>query len=146
MKLVSTGRDLPTTVQSLTKTVTFTGAAGLGAVGLIPVFDLTGLVVCVKCVAWCTDDLISAGGGSVSLGSVPNVVGLIAATVATTIDTGEMWLTTAPGVGTVSIPAVMTNAVWGSDISMDVTVSAITAGVLNFYLEYFPLSVGAAVI
>ena len=145
MKFQRAGVDDPTQIQKISKTITFTGAAGAGDVGLVTVFTLSGLSYCVKCLIWCTSDLISAGGGSVSLGSTANVVGLIAATTATTIDTGEMWLTNAPGVGTIAVPSVMSNAFWGSTISIDVTVAAVTGGVLNFYLEYIPISAGATV-
>lgn len=145
MKLTRIGTDNPKLTQSITKTIAFTGAAGNGAVGLVTVFTLSGLIYCVKCLVWCTEDLVSAGGGSVSLGSTANVAGLIAVTTATGIDNGEMWLTTAPGVGTVAVPSVMSNAFWGSTISIDVTTGAVTDGTLVFYLEYIPISNGATV-
>ena len=145
MKLTRIGTDNPKLTQSITKTIAFNGTAGNGAVGLVTVFTLSGLIYCVKCLVWCIEDLVSAGGGSVSLGSTANVVGLIAATTATNIDTGEMWLTNAPGVGTIAVPSVMSNAFWGSTISVDVTVGDVTDGTLVFYLEYIPISAGATV-
>lgn len=47
-----------------TKTVTFTGAANLGAVGAVPLFTVSGDVQIGTFAAECTTNLVDAGGGT----------------------------------------------------------------------------------
>src|SRR3989304_3840546 len=44
------------------KTIAFTGAANLGAIGNVPLFTVTGEVVVEKLVPFCTEDLAGATG------------------------------------------------------------------------------------
>ena len=46
------------------KTVTFTGAAGLGAVGAVAVFTTTGRVLVNYYTVYCSTSLVDAGGGA----------------------------------------------------------------------------------
>ena len=69
------------------KTVTFDGASGTGLNEVaVPIFTVTGEVLIVALVPFCTEDLISAGGGTLALGVTGSTSLLIAATTATVID------------------------------------------------------------
>lgn len=132
------------------KLITFTGAAGLGQVGAVPIFTVSGHVAITYIVPLCTVDLVSAGGGSISLGSTSFAASMIAATVATAIDANEFWhfTTPAPGstplfTGTSLSAAGGVNYVTSENVIATVTVGDVTAGAIQFYCYWRPLSSGA---
>lgn len=122
---------------TVTKTVAFTGAAGLGAVGTVSLFTVTGDVV-VNVVGVCTENLASAGGGTLEVGIAGNTAALIAQTTATAIDAGETWVDATPAT-VVSYPSdkVLVN---GTDIIATVATGDITDGTITFYCNFTPLS------
>lgn len=126
------------------KSVALTGAAGNGAVGTVALFTVTGDVV-LNVFATCSVDLVSAGGGTAEVGISGNTAGLIAQTTATTIDVNEVWLDASPA--TIEIlpnaPQIIAN---GQDIIMTVGTGNVTAGSLDFYCLYRPLSTGASIV
>ena len=77
------------------KTITFTGAANLGAIGAVPLFTLTGQAIIDRIVARCTTDLAGATA-TLALGVTGSTSLLIGATTATGIDNGMFWLSTSP--------------------------------------------------
>lgn len=129
--------------------ITFTGAAGLGAVGAVPLFTVTGELIIVYLVPYSVLTPVSAGGGSIALG-VTNSTGLfIGATTATTLATGEFW-TEATGGGTanagVGLPAAGTSAPQLKDVAITSNIIAtvatadVTGGTLRFDIWWMPLS------
>lgn len=130
------------TLQRVSKTVTFTGAAGLGAVGNLPLFTLTGQVLLQAVVPFGVTTLVGAAA-TIALGVAGSTSLLIAATVATTITTGLYWLTTTPIIG-LAVPALLTNVAINASIVGTIAVAAITGGVLRVDVLYLPLSADGA--
>ena len=125
------------------KTITFTGATNLGAVGGAPLFTVTGEVIVVYLVPFCTTNLTeSAGTPTLALGVVGNAAILLGATTATAIDAGKFWLDTSPAeVGAIAIPAALIDIAVTANIQCLVGGSNnISAGVIGFNLYWRPLS------
>lgn len=120
-----------------TKTITFTGAAGLGAIGSVAVGTVTGSILIAAGAVRCTTLLASGGGGTVSMGTTNNVDGLVAVTTATDIDAAEFWQDATPE--TEASPAIVNIAVC-EDIILNVLVGAVTGGVLEIVFYWLPLS------
>lgn len=127
------------------KTVTFTGAAGLGAAGTVALFTVTGKVLVNAIVAHCSTLLQTTGAATVALG-VTNATSLfIAATTATDIDADEFWVDTVPDISGVAIPAAMQNVAISQNIFLTVATADINAGVVTFDIWWQPISDGAMV-
>lgn len=122
------------------KTVTFTGAAGAGAVGTVSLFTVTGDIHCD--LFWkCTSDLVSAGGGSLDVGTV-NQTSLFDSQAATDYDANMIM---SPGNSVASYAAQRDNSrrFWvgfGDDIIATIGTGDITGGVLVFTLFWRPVS------
>ena len=134
-----------TRIRKLVKTVTFTGAAGLGAIGQVPALTFSGISYVVRLIPVCTVDLVSAGAGTVSLGRSNAVTQFLGVTTATAMDAGQYWLGTTPHTIAVGMPAGLKDFVCGTDITIDVLTGNVTAGAIAFYIEYMPISSGAEV-
>lgn len=132
----------PALLRRNSKTLTFTGAANLGAIGDAPLFTTTGEVLVVYLAPFIVTTLAGATA-TIALG-VTNTTGLfIAATTATTLATGEFW-TEATGAGTaesgIPLPAALKDIVLSANILGTVAVAAITSGVLRVDCHWLPLS------
>jgi len=126
------------------KTLTFTGAAGLGATGAVPLFTITGLVNVSLIVGRCTTSLTSAGGGTLALGVTGATTLFIAATTGTALTTTDkIWASATPQANGIAAPAALKDIVIGQDIIGTVAVANITGGVLEIDCYYLPLSAGA---
>lgn len=117
----------------------WTFAAGTtGATGAHTVFTVTGDVL-VTVWGSCDTDLAGATA-TVELGTANNTAALIAQTTATDIDDGDIWQNATP---TLEVGATLGNATPindGADIVLTVATAAVSAGVLNFYLLWRPIS------
>lgn len=122
------------------KTITFTGAAGLGAVGAVPLFTLTGRVIVDKIVAVCTVDLVSAGGGTLALGVTGATSQFVGATTATAIDAGKVWVSTTPTAAAIAIPAACKDTPIAADIIGTIATADVTAGAIVIDVWYSPLT------
>lgn len=121
-----------------TKSVTFTGAANLGATGTVPIATVAGAcLITLGAVRCLTTDLVSSGG-TISLGTANNVDGLIPATLASTIDANDFWHDASP---LVKIAPAIVNQVVCADIILTVAVANITAGILEFVFYYRSASI-----
>jgi len=123
----------------VTKTVALTGAANLGQSGSpIPLFSVTGNVF-VKVFGVCTKDLVSAGGGTLEVGTANNTASLIAQTTATAIDANEIWFNNTP-VAEVTASTNLTEKVivGGADIIGTVGTADITDGTITWYCYFQP--------
>lgn len=117
-------------------TVTFTGAANLGAIGTVPIFTVTGSVWITGMAIRCTTTLVGAGS-IVKLGTTNNTGVLIANTSGPAIIATYYWFsnTPVPECG----PMIMNQAV-DANIIMTIATANVTAGVLEFVAFYRPLS------
>lgn len=107
----------------------------------LTLFTVTGVVE-VKVVGICTVDLVSAGGGTVSVGTAINTAGIIAQATGTAIDAGEIWHDATPdssveatsGV-TSFLPKIVTQ-----DIKEFNGTADITAGQIYYVCHWRPIS------
>lgn len=117
------------------KVITFTGAAGLGAVGTIPVATMAGAIVAQFVGAFCSVDLAGATA-TLELGVTGDTAELIAQTTATTVDANMVWESSTPDEG---VTAVVNKAISGNVI-LTVGTAAITAGSIEICIIYYPLT------
>lgn len=126
------------------KSRTYTGAAGLGATGATTLFTVTGTVL-ARIFGACQVDLAGATA-TIEGGIAGNTAALIAQTTATNIDAGMSWVDATPA----TIEGVdFSNGfiiAAGQDILETIATAAISAGQLDFYCFWRPLSVDGAVV
>jgi hypothetical protein len=128
-------------LRRISKTITFTGATDLGAVGAVPIWTTTGDILVVSLTPFCTVDLTEAGAtATLALGVTGSTSLFIAATTATGIDAGEYWLTTTPGSVGLALPAALNNIVVTANIIGTVAAQAVNGGAIRFDCYYMPLS------
>jgi len=127
------------------KTVAFSGAAGNGQVGTVNLFTVTGGVIALV-IGACTESLVSAGGGDVEVGTAADTTAFIANTLATTIDTGEIWVDATP----TSIECWTTGfgcmIGGGGDIILTVGTADVTDGTVVFTCFWTPLTADGYVV
>ena len=138
MKIVRGGE----TIQRASTTFTFDGTNNKGEfdVPTCTIFTVTGQVVIVYLVPFCTVDLVSAGGGTLILGAVGTTSLFVGVTTATTIDANKRWLSTGGAGASVAIPASFKDTFVDADIIATVGTADITAGAIRFDCYYRPLS------
>lgn len=108
-----------------------------GNVATHTLFTVTGNVL-VTVFAVCDTNL--AGAGTIEVGVAGNTAGLIAQIAdATDLDDGDIWVDATPAVGVEAIPTtkVLND---GADIILTIGAADITAGVVDFYCMWRPLS------
>ena len=129
--------------------ITFT-AGGTGAQGTATaLFTVTGEVIIVYLVPFCTTNLTeSVGTPTLELGVVGNTAILLGATTATAIDAGKFWLDTSPAeVGAIAIAGTLTDIAATANIQCLVDgTNNISAGVIEFNLYWRPLSADGLVV
>ena len=138
-----------------TKEITFTGAVGAGesdSPSTVTVFTCTGRVLVHAITAFCTSDLVSAGGGTLVFGTSGDTDAFIASTTATTIDENDWWQAAAPPAGesntladsvTGGITTSQRAKAVSGDMILTVGTADITGGVIVFDVIYTPLTDGA---
>jgi hypothetical protein len=128
-------------MKRVTKTVTFTGAAGLGAVGAVPIFTVTGEIFATLISAYCSTLLTEAGAtATLALGVTGSASLLISATNAVDIDAGEFWVDTAPDANGILVPAALKDTFITDNVIGTVAAQAVNAGVIRFDMYYLPIS------
>ena len=131
----------------VTKTVTFTGAANLGAVGAVPIFTVTGEILVVALTPFCTVLLTEAAPtATLALGVTGSTSLFVAATNAVEIDANEFWVDTAPDANGIALPAALKDIVITDNIIGTVGAQAIDSGALRFDCLWLPLSAGSSVV
>ena len=141
------GNSSPYTLQFTRKTITFTGAANLGAVGNVPLFTTTGEVLVAILVPFCTTDLTEAlATATLALGVTGATTLFIAATTATAIDAGEFWVDTAPDPNGIAIPAALKDIAITDNIVGTVAAQAVNGGVLRLDCYWMPLSADGSLV
>ncbi len=124
-----------------TKTVTFTGAANLGAVGNVPIFTVTGEVLILYLTPTGTVTLTEAAPtATIALGVTGSTSLFIAATTATLITAGKFWTTTTPVANGVALPAALKDIVITDNIVGTVAAQAVNGGAIRWDVYWTPLS------
>lgn len=111
--------------------------ATTGAVAAHTLFTVTGNVL-VSVFGVCDTSL--TGAATVEVGVAGNTAGLIAQIAnATTLDDGDVYVGASTEVGVAALPStfVLND---GADIIMTIGSTAVTAGVVDFYVKWRPLS------
>ena len=133
------------------KTITFTGAANLGAVGVNELFTTTGAVAIEELFVRCTSDLVDAVDGAffeIGITAVPDawtIGAYLAPFDLDTINAGDGLVPdSVSGVGAgysfIAIASGTTAIAIFDNIIMTISGQAITGGTLEFYALYRPLS------
>ncbi len=133
-------------LQTVSKTLTFTGGAGLGAIGNVPLFTRTGAVHVASIYGYVT---VSLGGATatLALGVTGNTALFIPATIATGMtNTNNIWMSATPTAAGLALPALEKDILITADIVGTVAVAAITAGTLTVTVFYLPASAGAGLV
>lgn len=104
----------------------------------LTLFNVTGVVAC-KVIGFCTVNLVSAGGGTLSVGTALSAAGLIASTTATDIDANEIWHDATPD-ASVELSSVATEKIVFQNIIETVGTADITAGQIYYLCLWRPLS------
>ena len=127
-----------------TKTITFTGAASLGAVGAVPIFTLSGQVLVTRITGFVLTDLAGATA-TLALGVTGSTSLFIGATTATSmLAAAPIWVSTTPTATAIALPAGVQNFVIAANIIGTVATAAVSSGVLRIDVEYIPLSAGGS--
>ena len=137
MPLQNIGR----TTRFTTKTATFTGAAGAGAVGTVALFTVTGEVNIIAIIPFCTTLLTEAGAtATISLGVTSSGALFIANTNAVDIDANEFWVDSTPDANGIAVPAALKDIIVTDNIIATVGTQNVNAGVIRFDVVWEPLS------
>lgn len=124
--------------------ITFTGAANLGAVGTVPLFTVSNGAVLVRYMAGRVVTTLAGATAQISLGIVGSTALFIALTTATSMTTSaELWVSATPTAAGIALPALLTNIVIDANVIGTVGTAAITSGVLVVDCVWEPLTSGA---
>lgn len=132
----------PEPLRPATKSITYAaGTTGLAG-AQTTIFTITGEVLIVYLVPFCTTLLEeSAGTPTLSLGVANSVALFVAATNAVEIDANEFWVDTAPDPYGIALPAALKEIVITDNIVCKVAgTNNISAGVIRFDVYWRPLS------
>ena len=122
----------------LESTWTF-AAATTGAIAAHTLFTVTGNVL-LTVFGVCDTTLTSAGAPTIEVGVTGNTAALIAQSLGASLADGEIWVdATMTRVGVGAVPA-MQALNDGNDIILTVGTATVTAGVIDFYCLWRPLS------
>lgn len=129
-----------------TKTITFAGGAGTGAIGTVAVATVAGGAVVVDDVIGRVTTSLTGASATISLGTASQVASLIGVTTATGLTTtANLWATTTPTAGAIGVPALLAQGVYTVEsIIINVLLgSGVTGGVLEIDFLWHPLTSGA---
>ena len=116
--------------------------ATTGKVGAHTLFTVTGNVL-VSVFGVCDTSL--TGAATVEVGVAGNTAGLLAQIAnATTLDDGDVYVDADTAVGVAAIPSMFVLND-GADIIMTIGSTAVTAGVVDFYCLWRPLTNGSRI-
>jgi len=114
-----------------------------GATGNHTLFTVTGNVL-ISVFGICDTNL--AGAGNFEVGVTGNTAGLIAQIAnAEDLDDGDVYVSNTPGVGVQALPGMFVLND-GFDVLLKITGTAISAGVVDFYCLWRPLSENSSVV
>lgn len=125
------------------KTKTYTGASGLGLIGASTLFTVTGMVR-ARLFARCTTNMAGATATN-EVGTALLTTGFIALTTMTTLAAGENWNDASPD-SSLEADTVVATKIVNQDVIETVRTANITAGVIEYYLLWQPVSPDGTVI
>lgn len=131
------------------KTVTFTGASGLGASATNTVwFTQSGGLILVKYIAGRCTTTLTGANATLTLGVIGSTALFIAATTATTLiaGTSDIWVSTTATLGGIVETASDVSEVINGNIVSAVATANITGGVLELNVIWVPLTPGATLV
>ena len=121
---------------TLQKTYTF-AAATTGATGAHALLTVTGLVE-MTVIARCSTNL--AGAATIELGTAATTAGILAQVAdATDIDAGDIWHDATVD-ASIELTSVAKRNLVGQSVILTIGSTAITAGVITFYVRWAPIS------
>ena len=124
----------------VTKDMTFTAVATLGAIGAVPLFTITGQVFVLRTSGYVLTDCVGASG-TLALGVTGSTSLFIAATaVAQLVTTTPNWNTTTTTAGGGLLVAGSKEALIGADVIATVATTDFSAGKIRFTVIYIPFS------
>ncbi len=143
----------PTLTREATKTVTFTGAAGLGAVGNVSLFTVTGAVHIVS-IDNVVDTTVTVDGGtgaaSVKLGVVGSLSLFIGALLANLLtSTNKHWQSTTPTAAGIAQAAAQQDIDISGNIVIEVTSTGtqiVNGGAITSKVVWFPITPGSTLV
>lgn len=107
----------------------------------VTLFEVSGVVEC-RVIGVC-NTLLAGASATLAVGTASNTASLIASTTATDIDANEVWNGATPGVGSAAYAAHPVVVI--ADIIETAGTANITAGQIDYYCTWRPLSDGATV-
>ena len=132
-------------VQKIQKSITFTGAAGLGAIGNVVFFTITGGVHVVSLDAFITTSFTEDAGtgvSSCSLGVVSATTLFVAAVLSSSlVSTTPLWYTVTPNATGIALDAKYKDIAIAANIVMAVTSTGtklVNGGTLTLTVTYIP--------
>ena len=134
-------------VISVRKSITFTGAAGLGAIGNVTYFTLTGNVHVVSLDAVIETSLTEDGGtgaSSCSLGVTGATTLFVAAVLSSSlVSTTPLWYSATPNATGIALPAAYKDIAIAANIVLAVTSSGtklVNGGKITLTVTYVPIT------
>lgn len=129
----------------VSKSITFDGTAGLGAIGTVTFFTVTGEVLIEYIVPYCVASLTQAAPSATMELGFPGNTGLLAGLLnpVTVLTTGEFWLSNVgdiPPNSGASLTAAQKDAVATANIIATVGAQAVNGGTLRLDVIFRPLS------
>lgn len=139
--------DIDGGINIVSKTVAFDGTAGKGAIGSVPLFTVTGQVLIVAIVPFCTEETVATTGATISLGVTGDLVLFIGATNETNFYINSFWVQTTGAIENgLALPAALKDVIITKNLVANVLVANITDGTIRFDLFWIPLSSDGSVV
>ena len=129
----------------LSTTITYAAATtGKFATGAFTLATVTGIVA-LSIFGVCTTNLVSAGGGTLEVGTAASTAGAIAQTTGTDLDAGDIWHDASPD-KTIALSSVILQNIVTDDIIYTIGTADISAGVITYYILWAPISADGNVV
>ncbi len=143
-----TGHPTLLAPQRTSKTITFAGTGGTGAVGTpVDIFTITGEVLVLAIYGFCTTSLTEAmATATVALGVTGSIALFIAATNSVNIDASEFWVDTAPDANGVALPALCKDILITDNVIITPATQDTATGVLRIDCLWIPSASGATLV
>src|SRR3972149_1135501 len=136
MVIVPSATATSTTIVKVRKTITFTGASGLGQVSVaVPLFTLSGRIRIAHLSVFCTLTLVGATA-TIALGTASLTGGLITATTATNIVTNRWWNDLLNDTGIQQESANSIDVLLSESIIATIGTAGVTGGTLVIDVSY----------
>ena len=134
-------------IKTIQKSITFTGASGLGLAGTaVPLATVTGRVIIHGMLPYCTNNLTEAQAtAQISLGTTTQVTRFIGNTNSTAINTDEWWLTTTPTAGSLDLPDAMQMVICSENLIINPITQNTNGGTLVIDILWEPITSNGAV-